>query len=136
MQHAGIANGPLLAKGSRFAEFHKNLQPAKGDHVITKATPSSFVGTDLNAQLDKLGIRQLVVTVLMTHMCVSSTARDAVPLGFSVIIPEDAIATRDLASWDNKVVDHNVLQQSALAGVADVFAETKTSGAVMVIPIK
>lgn len=32
----------------------------------------------------------------MTHMCISSTARDAVPLGYSVIIPEDATATRDL----------------------------------------
>lgn len=136
VQHIGDANGPLFAKGSRFAEFHKDLQPAKGDRMIIKATPSSFVGTDLKAQLDKLGIKQLVVTGLMTHICVSSTARDAVPLGFTVIIPEDATATRDLATWDSKVVDHNVLQQSALAGVADVFAEIKTTDAVLAMPIK
>ncbi|MRS21007.1 isochorismatase family protein [Enterobacteriaceae bacterium RIT692] len=136
VQHLGEADGPLFAKGSRFAEFHKDLQPAKGDRVISKATPSSFVGTDLQKQLDSLGIKQLIVTGLMTHMCVSSTARDAVPLGYSVIIPEDATATRDLATWDNKVVDHKVLQQAALAGVADVFAEIKTTDQVLALPVQ
>ncbi|KNC12674.1 cysteine hydrolase [Pantoea sp. RIT-PI-b] len=136
VQHLGDADGPLFAKGSRFAEFHKDLQPAKGDRVISKATPSSFVGTDLQKQLDSLGIKQLIITGLMTHMCVSSTARDAVPLGYSVIIPEDATATRDLATWDNKVVDHKVLQQAALTGVADVFAEIKTTDAVLAMPVK
>lgn len=136
VQHIGDAQGPLFAKGSRFADFHKDLQPTKVDRIITKATPSSFVGTDLKEQLDKLGIKQLVVTGLMTHMCVSSTARDAVPLGFSVIIPEDATATRDLATWDNNVVDHSVLQQAALAGVADVFAEIKTTDDLLAMPVK
>ncbi|MDF7648504.1 cysteine hydrolase [Pantoea sp. Acro-805] len=134
-QHLGAADGPLFAKGSRFAEFHKDLQPGKNDRVISKATPSSFVGTDLQQQLDALGIKQLIVTGLMTHMCVSSTARDAVPLGYSVIIPEDATATRDLATWDNKVVDHKILQQNALAAVADVFAEIKTTDAVLALPV-
>jgi len=135
VQHLGAADGPLFAKGSRFAEFHKDLQPGKNDRVISKATPSSFVGTDLQQQLDALGIKQLIVTGLMTHMCVSSTARDAVPLGYSVIIPEDATATRDLATWNNKVVDHQILQQSALAAVADVFAEIKTTDAVLALPV-
>ncbi|WP_312746501.1 cysteine hydrolase family protein [Cedecea neteri] len=135
VQHLGPENGPLFAKGSRFAEFHKDLQPTKADYVITKETPSSFVGTTLDSQLKAKGIKQLVVTGLMTHMCVSSTARDAVPLGYQVIIPEDATATRDLATWDNKVVDHKVLQEAALAGVADVFAEIKTTDEVLKMPV-
>lgn len=64
-------------------------------------------------------------------MCVSSTARDAVPLGYQVIIPEDATATRSLATWDNSVVDSKDLQRAALAGVADVFAEIKTTQQVL-----
>ena len=136
VRHLGPANGPLFAEGSKFAEFHKDLQPTSVDHVITKATPSSFVGTDLDKQLKKLGIKKLLVTGLMTHMCVSSTARDAVPLGYEVIIPEDATATRDLATWDNKVVDHATLQRAALAGVADVFAEIKTTDAVLEMPVR
>ncbi|CAH5631387.1 hypothetical protein AI2983V1_2299, partial [Enterobacter cloacae] len=37
----------------------------------------------------------VIVIGLMPHMCISSTARAAVPLGYSMIIPEDATATRD-----------------------------------------
>lgn len=136
VRHVGPANGPLFAEGSKFAEFHKDLQPSAQDVVVTKATPSSFVGTDLDKQLKQKGIKTLIVTGLMTHMCVSSTARDAVPLGYGVIIPEDATATRDLASWDNKVVDHATLQRAALAGVADVFAEIKTTQGVLAMAVK
>ncbi len=136
VRHEGPADSPLFAKGTTFSEFHKDLQPAAGDKVITKATPSSFVGTDLEKQLKDLGIKKIIVTGLMTHMCVSSTARDAVPLGFDVIIPEDATATRDLDTWDNKKVDHATLQRSALAGVADVFAEIMTTRQVMALPVK
>lgn len=138
VRHLGPTNSPLFAEGSRFSEFHRNLQPstAKGDRIITKATPSSFVGTDLHSQLESLEIKQLIVAGLMTHMCVSSTARDAVPLGYSVIIPEDAAATRDLASWDNSVVDHRSLHRAALTGVADVFAEIKTTQQVIDMPLK
>jgi nicotinamidase-related amidase len=136
VRHLGPADGPLFAEGSKFAEFHKDLQPAKNDRVISKATPSSFVGTDLDKQLKDLGIKTLIVSGLMTHMCVSSTARDAVPLGYDVIIPEDATATRDLATWDNKVIEHATLQRAALAGVADVFAEIKTTKDVLAIQVK
>lgn len=136
VRHEGPADGPLFAKGTTFSEFHKDLQPAKNDIVITKATPSSFVGTDLEKQLKGLGIKKLIVTGLMTHMCVSSTARDAVPMGFEVIIPEDATATRDLDTWDHKKVDHATLQRAALAGVADVFAEIMTTKQVTELPVK
>lgn len=72
----------------------------------------------------------------MTHMCISSTARDAVPLGYSVIIPEDATATRDLDDGKGGVVDHDTLQRAALAGVADVFAEIMTTDQVMALAVE
>jgi len=136
VRHENPSGSALFAKGTTFAEFHKDLQPSSKDRVITKATPSSFVGTDLEKQLKSLGIKKLIVTGLMTHMCVSSTARDAVPMGFEVIIPEDATATRDLDTWDNKKIDHATLQRAALAGVADVFAEIMTTQQVLTLPIK
>jgi len=57
-------------------------------------------------------------------------------MGFEVIIPEDATATRDLDTWDNKKIDHATLQRAALAGVADVFAEIMTTQQVLTLPIK
>ncbi|ELY3100390.1 cysteine hydrolase [Serratia marcescens] len=135
VRHLGPANGPLFAEGSVYAEFHQALQPAKGDVVITKATPSAFIGTDLDAQLKKQGIKTLIVAGLMTHMCISSTARDAVPLGYDVLIPQDATATRDLDDGAGGVVDHRVLQRAALAAVADVFAEIKTTEGILALPV-
>lgn len=134
VRHMGPKDSPLFAEGSVYAQFHKDLQPSEQDVIITKATPSSFVGTDLDAQLKKKGIKTVIVIGLMTHMCISSTARDAVPLGYSVIIPEDATATRNLDSTDG-VVDHKTLQRAALAGVADVFAEIMTTKQVMALPV-
>lgn len=94
------------------------------------------MGTDLDARLKKQGIKKVIVAGLMTHMCISSTARDAVPLGYSVIIPEDATATRDLDDGKGGVVDHDTLQRAALAGVADVFAEIMTTDQVMALAVE
>lgn len=135
VRHIAPKDSPLFAEGSVYARFHQDLQPSARDAIITKATPSSFVGTDLDAQLKKKGIKKVIVIGLMTHMCISSTARDAVPLGYNVIIPEDATATRDLDDGQGGVVDHKALQRVALAGVADVFAEIMTTKDVMALPV-
>lgn len=135
VRHIAPKDSPLFAEGSIYAKFHQDLQPSARDAIITKATPSSFVGTDLDAQLKKKGIKKVIVIGLMTHMCISSTARDAVPLGYNAIIPEDATATRDLDDGQGGVVDHKALQRAALAGVADVFAEIMTTKDVMALPV-
>ncbi|WBF44223.1 cysteine hydrolase family protein [Serratia rubidaea] len=135
VRHVGAKEGPLFAAGSVYAEFHQELQPTAQDAVIEKATPSAFVGTDLDAQLKKQGVTTLLVAGLMTHMCVSSTARDAVPLGYSVLIAGDATATRDLDDGAGGVVDHRVLQRAALAGVADVFAEIHSTRDILSLPV-
>lgn len=69
------AFGPLFAESSVYAEFHQALQPAKGDAVITKVTPSAFAGTDLDAQLKKQGINTLIVAGLMTDRTRRGAAR-------------------------------------------------------------
>lgn len=135
VQHLGSPDGPLFAEGSGFDDFHAKLQPYTGDRVIRKATPSAFVGTDLEAQLNALGIKQLIVSGLMTHMCVSSTARDAVPKGFSVIIPDDACATRDVDGWDGNVLSHQQLHYAALTAVGDVFAEVMSTTQLTALPV-
>lgn len=38
--------------------FHNDLQPSAQDAIITKAIPSVFVGTDLDAQLKKKGLKR------------------------------------------------------------------------------
>lgn len=55
---------PLFAENSVFAQFHKDLQPTGQDIIITRETPSSFVGTDLDARLKQQGIKKLIVAGL------------------------------------------------------------------------
>jgi len=95
----------------------------KGDEpVITKAYPSAFVGTDLQARLEALGVKDLIVAGFMTHMCVNSTARSAFSLGFRPTVVASATATRDLPGPDGQVVPAAALQAASLAALSDLFA--------------
>ena len=53
------------------------------------------------------GIERVIITGMMTHMCVDATARAAADLGLRVIVAEDACATRDLRFGETTVpADH------------------------------
>ena len=63
-----------------------------GALLIVKTQYDAFFGTSLEDDLRKAGIGQLVITGVMTHLCVSTTARSAFVRGFEVFIPVDAVA--------------------------------------------
>ena len=66
--------------------------------------------------------RHLVLAGFMTHMCVSSTARDAFNLGYRPTVVASATATRDLPVPGGTPVPAARLQTATLAGIADLFA--------------
>ncbi|MBI3152786.1 MAG: isochorismatase family protein, partial [Chloroflexi bacterium] len=51
---------------------------------------------------------RVVITGMMTHMCVDATARAAADFGFKVIIAEDACATRDLKYGETTIPAEHV----------------------------
>jgi isochorismate hydrolase len=61
--------------------------------VVEKPQYDAFYQTNLEDLLIKSGVSQVVVTGLMTHLCVETTARNAFVRGFEVIIPIDGTAT-------------------------------------------
>ena len=65
-------------------------RPSPGDIEVEKPLFSSFVGTDLEAQLRARGVDTLVVLGLTTDCCVDCTARDAFHRGFHVFVVQDA----------------------------------------------
>jgi len=93
-----------------------------GEAVVDKALPNGFAGTDLKDVLDATGRKRLVFAGFMTHMCVSSTARAALDLGFHATIPADACATRDLPRPNGGVISAADLHEAELAALADRFA--------------
>ena len=90
---------------------------------MSKPLPNAFAQTDLDATLKKLGRTQLVIAGFMTHMCVSSTARAALDLGYKATVAADAAATRDLPDpMGGGVIAADALHRAALAELADRFA--------------
>ncbi|MBN8532891.1 MAG: cysteine hydrolase [Rhizobiales bacterium] len=98
------------------------LAPVAGETVIEKPLPNSFAKTALTEAVAATDRTKLVMIGFMTHMCVSSTARAALDLGFSTTILADACATRDLPDGDGGVVSAETLHRAELAALSDRFA--------------
>lgn len=138
VQHVSHAPGaPVFAYGSKGAELHPVVQPLAHHRLIQKGMPSSFNGTELKEFLAGRGIKTLVVCGLMTHMCVSTTARDAVHLGLRVIVAGDACATRALPGFiGGEGMDHRTLHRAALIALSDRFADILPTLAIVKLPVK
>lgn len=93
-----------------------------GEATVVKAAPNAFAGTDLADRLRATGRSEIIVAGFMTHMCVSSTVRAALDLGFRSTVVADACATRDLPGPDGGTIAAADVHRAALAGLADAFA--------------
>jgi len=100
----------------------EQLTPRAGEAVIEKALPNAFAGTDLQARLAATGRDNVVLAGMMTHMCVSSTARAALDLGLRVTIDAESCATRDLPDGRGGAITASIVHEVALAELSDRFA--------------
>ena len=79
--------------GTWGGEIRAEFAPQPGDIVAQEHWCSSgFANTDLDLQLKKHGIHQLIVVGLIAHTCVESTVRFAAELGYDVTVVKDATA--------------------------------------------
>ncbi len=121
IQHDAGAGTPYDVS-AEIGVISKEVAPIKGENVIIKNYPNSFVSTPLEAQLKAIGIKNLVIAGFMTHMCINSTARGAFNLGFSPVVVASACASRNLTGANGKVIDAQTMHDSALAALRDLFA--------------
>ena len=79
--------------GTWGGEFRAEFTPKPGEVVVQEHWCSSgFANTDLDLQLKKHGIHQLIVIGLIAHTCVEATVRYAAELGYDVTVVRDATA--------------------------------------------
>ena len=90
---AGVAEADALVEGTWGGEFHRDLQPAEGELVITKRGVSALTGTELDRLLRLRDINLLVLTGFATNFVVEGTARDAVDRGYALIVLSDCCAS-------------------------------------------
>jgi ureidoacrylate peracid hydrolase len=80
--------------GTWGGEIRSEFEPKPGEIVATEHWCSSgFANTDLDLQLKKHGIHQVIVIGLLAHTCVESTVRFAAELGYEVTMVKDATAS-------------------------------------------
>jgi nicotinamidase-related amidase len=85
--------GFLVPKGSPDGKVIDEIAPIGDEIVLPKGSSSVFVSTNIDYLLRNLGVRQLVISGLVTDQCVESAVRDACDLGYLVTLITDACAT-------------------------------------------
>jgi len=79
--------------GTWGGEIRSEFQPKPGEIVAAEHWCSSgFANTDLDLQLKRHGIHQLIVIGLIAHTCIEATVRFAAELGYDVTVVRDATA--------------------------------------------
>jgi nicotinamidase-related amidase len=92
IQKAGWSH-KVFEYGTWGGEIRSEFAPQPGEIVAMEHWCSSgFANTDLDLQLKKHGIHQLIVIGLIAHTCVEATVRYAVELGYEVTVVKDATA--------------------------------------------
>lgn len=67
-----------------------------GERLFEKDVYGAFTGTGLEQWLRALGVTEVLVAGFYTHMCLSTSVREALVRGFDVVIDPDATGARDL----------------------------------------
>jgi nicotinamidase-related amidase len=120
--HKGRPGG-LFDRDAAGGAILAEVAPRAGEAVVEKPLPNAFAGTGLAEKLAATGRKNLVVAGYQTHMCVSSTARAALDLGYRVTVPHDACATRALPdALGGSPIAGAEIHRHALAELADRFA--------------
>ncbi len=125
-------------QNSRGAEFHRDLDMNRVDHVVRKGTDpaidsySAFFdngrrkATGLEQSLRSRGVTDVYVTGLATDYCVLWSARDAADLGFTTHVISDACRGVELRPGD---IDRAFAQMRSFG---EVLTSTEVSRAIAV----
>lgn len=107
-------------------EFHPDVHPLKSETVIKKHYPNSFKDTNLLNHLIKKQINHLVISGMMTHMCVEATVRAAYDLGFTCTVLHDACATKNL-EFNSMVIPAQTVHNAFLAAIQPLYANVMST---------
>jgi len=94
MVRRGVPPGAFrLAPGVPEWAILPELAPLPEELVLTKTTPSFFVGTPLEGMLRFRKVETVVLTGVSTEAGIMGTARHAATLGFHPLVVEDAVGS-------------------------------------------
>ncbi len=128
-QRAGAAIGSagrlgrLLIRGEYGHDIIDELTPQGGEILIDKPGYGAFQQTDLALILHSRGIKRLLLTGVTTDICVHSTLREAVDLGFDCLTVSDACAATR--------ADIHTAMLACIQGEGGILGSVQTTAAVL-----
>lgn len=111
------------------AEINIVVSPKENEKIITKNYPNSFRETELLSYLQFQGIKNLIITGMMTDVCVDSTVRAAMDFGFNNTVIGDAVATKDRELFGEavKAADINRSYLAGMSALGNLYAKVLTT---------
>ena len=93
-----MAENAKLKKGSKSFcspdtegyEYYQ-IKPHKSDHQVVKKSYDAFSNPELEAILNKRGIKNLIIIGAYTAVCVDTTIRSGFTRGYHIVVPQDLV---------------------------------------------
>ncbi len=92
-----------VPKGSWDGKVIDQIKPISDEMIFPKSSSSVFISTHIDYVLRNLGVKQIVLSGLLTDQCVESAIRDACDLGYLVTQVTDACLTYTQARHENSI---------------------------------
>lgn len=89
-RHSSREPASPLRPGQEGHNFLGGLEPRSGETIIDKDVNGAYIGTRLDLELRRAGIRRIVHAGMFTNMCVATTVRHSGNLGFDSYLAHDA----------------------------------------------
>ncbi|RKN42318.1 hydrolase [Streptomyces hoynatensis] len=121
------AAGAAGARPEGWDTLVEELAGHAGDILVTKHNWGAFHGTDLDVQLRRRGVTQVVLGGIATSIGVESTARAAYAHGYHVTLATDAMADMNAEAHHNSLdrIFPRLGESGGTAEILDLLARTR-----------
>lgn len=124
---------PLRSDKPGFA-FKPGLEPHDGEAIIEKDVNSSYIGTELELTLRRLGASRIVHVGFFTNMCVETTVRMSGNLGYDSYLVDEACFCSNRVSPAGVDYDPDVIHDTTVATLHGEFCTNlKTDDALKLV---
>ncbi len=88
---------------------------------------SSSIGTELDATLKRMQVKQFVLTGVVVHNSIDATVRAGKALGYSIILPSDTTTAVPVVAANGKAWDAATVHELTLAILDGEYAQVMPS---------
>lgn len=127
-RHDSLEPDSPLKLSLETGEQLEGLEILPGEITVRKNVNSAFIGTSLDAQLKRAGIKRLVVAGYFSNFCVETTVRMAGNMAYDVYLAHDACATCNRIDLNGVDHDPELVHDLSIAAMHGEFCTALATG--------